>query len=81
MADPSKRAELLSEIAALREFIPISPMSFVCPRCGAQPGEHCMVELEAVHLERVQAAAAQDQKRRGPTARSLDHTFEPLPAN
>jgi hypothetical protein len=64
MADPSKRAKLIAEIAALRAFIPIRPMSLVCPRCGAQPGEHCMVELEAVHLERVQAAAKQDATNR-----------------
>jgi hypothetical protein len=44
--------------------LPISPMTLICPRCKAKPGQICRTaiknKLETVHLERIEAAAAMD---------------------
>jgi hypothetical protein len=40
---------------------PTNPMTLICPRCGAKPGKVCIVfegEMEVVHVERIEAAAA-----------------------
>lgn len=45
------------------EYLPISPMALVCPRCKAKSGEPCIGigdELELVHLQRIEAAAKAD---------------------
>lgn len=48
----------------LPEYIAISPITLVCPRCHAEPGDVCEVVLgeglEIVHVERIKAAAAVD---------------------
>ena len=43
-------------------YIPISPVTLVCPQCGAKAGKACMIEsgLELIHVERVRAPAAKD---------------------
>jgi hypothetical protein len=42
----------------------ISPMTLICPKCKARPGQSCLTPvgsaLEAVHLQRIEAAAAKD---------------------
>jgi hypothetical protein len=39
-------------------------MALGCPLCGAKPGQVCEtklgIELEAIHLERIKAAARKD---------------------
>ena len=45
------------------KFLPVSPLSLVCPHCGANPGKDCISDSGAfsvVHIARIQAAAAQD---------------------
>jgi hypothetical protein len=45
----------------LPERLPVSPMSVICPRCSAQPGRTCILfadQNEAIHIERIEAAAA-----------------------
>jgi hypothetical protein len=48
----------------LPEYIAISPVSILCPKCQAKPGDACEVMvsegLEIVHVERIKAAAAVD---------------------
>jgi hypothetical protein len=42
-----------------------NPMTLICPRCGAKPGQVCIVfegEMEVVHVERIEAAAAQSHQ-------------------
>lgn len=53
-------------------YLPTSPMSIVCPKCGVAPWIVCQVPLtsgdELVHWERIKAAAAIDvatAKKRG----------------
>ena len=44
-------------------YIPINPVSLVCPRCSAKAGQACHVlksELQVVHVERIKAAAVKD---------------------
>ncbi|MGH9497921.1 MAG: zinc finger domain-containing protein [Terriglobales bacterium] len=45
-------------------------MTLICPRCKARPGKVCRTphksELETVHLERIEAAAAVDAAARRP---------------
>jgi len=48
--------------------LPISPISLICPLCGAKPNQPCATakgaELEIVHIARVQAAAKMDAARK-----------------
>jgi uncharacterized protein (UPF0179 family) len=47
----------------LPEHIAISPITLNCPRCSAQPGQVCDIfdgEVEVVHVERIEWAAAMD---------------------
>jgi hypothetical protein len=40
-----------------------SPMTLVCPRCGARPGKICELfdgEVELVHVDRIDAATLMD---------------------
>ena len=44
-------------------YIPISPVTLVCPQCGAKAGKACKMlrgEIELIHVERIFAAAASD---------------------
>ncbi len=50
-------------MAKLPDFIPISPMTLTCPRCSAKPRQACVMckgQFEAIHVERVEAAALKD---------------------
>jgi hypothetical protein len=50
-------------MAKLPDYIPISPVTLVCPRCKAKPGRACDLldgEVEIVHIERIAAAAKGD---------------------
>lgn len=41
---------------------PTNPMTLICPRCGAEPGQVCTIfegQMVVVHVERIEAAAAQ----------------------
>jgi hypothetical protein len=41
---------------------PTNPMTLICPRCGAEPGQVCIIfkgQMEIVHVARLEAAAAQ----------------------
>jgi len=46
--------------------IAINPITLVCPRCHAKPGDACQVilgeELGVVHIERIRAAEAANFK-------------------
>jgi hypothetical protein len=46
------------------EYITVSPMSLVCPRCNAEAGKVCEVlideERDGVYIERIQWVAAMD---------------------
>ena len=58
-------------IASSIPFIPINPVSLICPQCGAQPGKVCDIlegEIELVHVERIKAAAAKDVAAKRPLA-------------
>src|SRR6266403_1914909 len=51
-------------VTKIPDFIPTSPMTLVCPRCGAKPGQACASlkgQQELVHVERIEAATAQDR--------------------
>jgi len=51
-------------VGKLPEYISISPITIVCPKCKAPSGDVCEVllggGLETVHVERIKAAAAMD---------------------
>jgi hypothetical protein len=43
--------------------LPVSPITLTCPRCGAKPNYDCIGDaggFSAIHLARIEAAAAQD---------------------
>ncbi|MFZ0521421.1 MAG: hypothetical protein WAL95_10380 [Candidatus Acidiferrales bacterium] len=46
------------------EYLPISPVTLVCPLCNAQPNVACETaaggELELVHVARIKVAAKLD---------------------
>jgi hypothetical protein len=47
----------------VHEFLPISPITLNCPCCKAKSGVACDTpkgEVEVIHLERIEAAAAMD---------------------
>jgi hypothetical protein len=51
------------EVTKLPDYIAVSPISLVCPRCKAKPGKVCHMldgAVELVHIERIKAAAAMD---------------------
>lgn len=57
----------LFAITRLPEHIAISPITLLCPRCGAVPGKVCEVvdgEIEIVHLDRIKAALKLDEAAR-----------------
>jgi hypothetical protein len=51
-------------VEELPEYVAISPIALVCPRCKAEPGDVCEVlfgeGLEIVHVERIKLALAMD---------------------
>ena len=50
-------------VVKLPEYIPISPMTLVCPKCGARVEQACTMlrgEVELLHVERIGAAAQKD---------------------
>ena len=50
------------------EVLPTSPISLVCPFCGAKPGQDCATTsggFSVVHVMRIGAAALIDKPRRG----------------
>ncbi len=52
----------------IKESLPTSPITLVCPSCGAKPGHDCKtpskVRLHVVHIARVKAAAKMDKDRK-----------------
>jgi hypothetical protein len=70
-AKTDANGKAVHEECLLPEHVAISPMSLVCPRCGAQPGQVCELfdgEVELVHVERIKMAATRDiaaKKARG----------------
>jgi len=51
-------------ISRLSKHIAISPITLLCPRCGAVPGKVCEMlhgEIEVVHIERIKAALKLDE--------------------
>jgi len=49
------------------EFLPISPMSLLCPTCMSMPGRDCITTsggLAAIHVARIKAAALADKQKR-----------------
>jgi hypothetical protein len=49
----------------LPEFLPTSPITVICPRCKAKPGQACDKlnnGFDVVHVERIAVAAAKDLK-------------------
>jgi hypothetical protein len=59
-----KRTRQKASTRGLLEYTRISPITLVCPRCNAKPGEVCEVltdaGLELVHIERIKWAEAMD---------------------
>jgi hypothetical protein len=51
-------------IEKLPEYVAISPITLLCPKCKTEPGKPCVVlvdeGLEAVHVERIKAAVVLD---------------------
>jgi len=50
-------------MAKLPEYIPISPTTLACPKCGAKAEQACPMlrgEVELFHVERIRAAAQKD---------------------
>jgi hypothetical protein len=44
-------------------YVPINPVTLVCPQCGATAGQACKIligELGPTHIERILAAATKD---------------------
>jgi hypothetical protein len=58
----------------LPEYVAISPISIVCPRCHAEPGYVCEIlfgeGVEIVHVERIKLALAMDVSARDRIAKS-----------
>jgi len=52
------------KVSASLAQVQVSPMTLVCPMCGAKPGYACATvsggTLEVVHVGRIRAAAAKD---------------------
>jgi hypothetical protein len=45
----------------------VDPITLICPRCKAKPGEACDIlenALELMHLERIEAAIIRDVARK-----------------
>jgi len=60
---PPRESVIIEEMAVPEN---ISPISLICPVCGAKPDRTCVVftdQREAVHIERVAAAETKDLKR------------------
>ncbi len=55
---------IVAQLTKTPEYINVSPVTLICPRCNAEPGEACDVllndGLELVHIERIKWAAAMD---------------------
>ena len=49
------------------EFLPISPVTLVCPECHAKPGKDCVILpggfVGIVHVSRIKAAAKLDHAK------------------
>ena len=63
MTGPLRKSVIIEEMAVPEN---ISPISLICPVCGAKPDRTCVVftdQREAVHIERVAAAETKDLKR------------------
>lgn len=55
---------LATKLPSRPEYIDVSPMTLTCPRCKAKPGKACLKlkdDIELIHLERIEAAAAMDR--------------------
>jgi hypothetical protein len=59
----AKVREKITAKASLAQ-VEVSPMTLVCPLCGAKPGYACETAsggaLEIIHVGRIKAAAAKD---------------------
>jgi hypothetical protein len=56
---------ILPPMTKLPDFIPVDPVTLVCPRCGAKPGIVCdqlKGETDLIHIERIKAAASADAR-------------------
>jgi hypothetical protein len=64
---------IVAKLTKPPEYINISPVTLVCPRCNAEPGEACDVllndGLELVHIARIKWAAAMDAAAKEQLAR------------
>jgi hypothetical protein len=53
-------------MAKVPDYIQVSPLTLVCPRCKMKPGKACAKpfddDIEVVHIPRIAAAAAMDAK-------------------
>ena len=63
----SSRMEKVTEKEGLGQ-VQVSPMTLVCPLCGAKPGCACETAsggtLEIIHVTRIKAAAAKDAAKK-----------------
>ena len=42
-----------------RDYLPVNPVSQVCPKCGAKPGKACDMltdRMALIHIERLKAS-------------------------
>jgi hypothetical protein len=59
-------AKVMAKITAKASLgqVQVSPMTLVCPKCGAKPGYACATAsggtLEIIHVTRIKVAAAKD---------------------
>ena len=75
-AAPSSQPRLciLQTVEEASDYVAISPITLLCPRCHAQPGAVCEVladeALEIVHVERIKLALATDAAAKDRIARA-----------
>jgi len=57
---------MLPACDGFQTIFPFSPVTLICPRCGAQPGAPCAIlknQVEVIHTERIEAASEKIQPR------------------
>jgi len=58
---------MLPSMAKRLEFVPIDLITFVCPFCGAKPGDRLRFvegKIDLVHVERIKVASVQQGSAR-----------------
>jgi len=65
---------ILRAVEELPEYVAVSPVAIICPRCHAEPGDVCELllgeGLEIVHVERISLALEMDVSAQDRLARA-----------